>query len=132
MTDIMEMENGFFADENHRIRALGLESVVGESENRGARYYAVLYLLTATERLYRNTAACFSVDDVDFDEAVLRGFTGQEYAIYKAAREIYLELGDIILSEMCDSYIVGETAFRLIMNAVMLVREESDEQLHMI
>lgn len=84
-------------------------------------YYAVLYLLTSNDALYRRTANCFYHGGIDFSYAVLRGISPHNYALFCAAKGLRHARG-VTESELADPMTIDEEAFRLIMNALLIAK----------
>lgn len=85
-------------------------------------YYAVMYLLTTSEELFRRTSNCFYRKGVEFDYAVLQNISLHDYALYAVAKDLYTGTVKLTLLDMADREIVDDDAFRLIINATLIAK----------
>ena len=84
---------------------------------------AVLYLLTADHTLWRKTKHLFTPNGrIDFKSVHLGDVSTDCYALWKAIKELQTGEKQVSLYELADSSIVSDNAFRLIIQAVTIVR----------
>lgn len=83
---------------------------------------AALYLLTATEMLRRwampNLFGFWPTALEEWKE--LHDLSGQEYALYQAARGIYRRQRTITIPELCDEDLVDDLTLALILDALLI------------
>lgn len=119
---IHSFPGSLWADEKHETRMKVFDNRLGYIKSRNPpSYYAALYLLTSNDALYRRTTNCFYNGDIDFSYAVLRGISPHNYALFCAAKGLR-HAGGITESELADSEVIDEEAFRLIMNALLIAK----------
>lgn len=85
-------------------------------------YYAVMYLLTTSEELFRRTSNCFYHQGIEFDYAVLQNISLHDYALYAVAKDLYTRSVKLSMLDMADREIVDDEVFRLIINAVLIAK----------
>lgn len=84
---------------------------------------AVLYLLTADNRLWRNTRLSLSQNGkVDLKSVHLGNVSTDSYALWKAVKELQTGEKELSLCELADGSIISDKAFRLITQAVTVAR----------
>ena len=86
------------------------------------RYFAALYLFASSFELFYRILGCFWSDSFHFDAVDFREITPHEYALYRAARDIYDEKDQQILYDMADREKVDDAAFDLILTALIISR----------
>lgn len=119
---IHSFPGSLWADQKHKTRMKVFNNRLGFIKIRNTpSYYAVLYLLTSNDALYRRTANCFHHGGIDFSYAVLRGISPHNYALLYAAKGLRHEKG-VTESELADPEVIDEEAFRLIMNALLIAK----------
>lgn len=120
---LLEYPDNFFLDDRHKARMEFFNTRLGYVPSRNTpAYYAALYLLTANDTIHWRTANCFCHDGVDFEYAILQGICIHNYALYRAALGLCLNQWGVTLSELADKELVDDTAFRLIINAMLIAR----------
>ena len=88
---------------------------------------AALFLLTSNSFLWSRARYAVWRSRIAFEDICIRGITEAKidnYAIYKAAKELCADNGGchICPQELADETLVGENAFRLIVNAMLIKR----------
>jgi len=112
-----------YLNAGHRQRMEGLRKRWGCRRGRDTpAHYAVMYLLTANENIYRHTANCFCRYGIEFAYATLRGMPPHDYTLFSAARDIYTDTPGMALADLANSAVVDPLAFSLISNAVLIAR----------
>ena len=88
----------------------------------GNRRLAAMYLMTATEPLRQWGAPnLFDLWPTALHEwRVLHGLSGQEYALYQAARGISQRRWTITIPELCDEDLVDNLTLALILDALLI------------
>jgi hypothetical protein len=116
-------DKSFWKDEAHFHRYQIAQAIFGYYRDRNTSgYYAALYLLTATDNLFRRTVDCFSKTQINFDRAKLRGISTEEYALYKTAKCLYTDSSEVGVDELADPDLVSTESFHLVVNAMLLSR----------
>ena len=94
----------------------------GRKRQDDPAYCAALYLLTANEDIYFRTANCFRGYGIAFDLASVKGISIHNYTLLAAAKDIYANGDRVTLNDLGVSELVDALAFRLIVNALLIVR----------
>lgn len=119
---IHSFPGSLWADDKHKTRMEVFHNRLGYIPSRNTpTYYAVLFLLTSNDALYRRTANCFCRRGIDFSYAVMRGISPYNYALLYAAKGLCHEEG-VTESELADPLVIDDEAFRLIMNALLIAK----------
>lgn len=85
-------------------------------------YYAAVYLLTSDIDLYRRTVNCYTPTGICFDCTHRGGISIQNYDLLGAAKTIYYGDPDLTLDDLANYEIIDTETFRLIANALLIVR----------
>lgn len=85
-------------------------------------YLATLFLLTADDKLWCAAKDHVYLDSFDFKRMQLKAINTDGYAIYQTARTIYSAKEHIKLDEIADKYLIGDQAFMVIINAILIAR----------
>ena len=113
----------FWHNKQHKDRMEMFNHRLGYMPKRNTTvYYAVMYLLTTSEELFRRTSNCFYRKGVEFDYAVLQNISLHDYALYAVAKDLYTGTVKLTLLDMADCEIVDDEAFRLIINATLIAK----------
>ena len=113
----------FWLNKQHKDRMEMFNHRLGYAPKRNTPvYYAVMYLLTTSEELFRRTSNCFYRKGVEFDYAVLQNISLHDYALYAVAKDLYTGTVKLTLLDMADREIVDDEAFRLIINATLIAK----------
>lgn len=86
------------------------------------QFFAALYLLTASEDLYRRAYNAFSAKGMEPDYIRMTGISTSDYALVQAAKSIYLGTEHFTIADLFDCEAVDDRAFRLIINALLIAR----------
>ena len=109
------------ADHRHRMEAL--RKRLGHRRGRDTpAYYAVMYLFTSNESIYRHTANCFCRCGIEFAYATLREMPPHDYTLFSAAKDIYTDTLGIAVADLANAVVVDTLAFSLIVNALLIAR----------
>ena len=84
------------------------------------RYYAAMYLLTASDALLSRTIKCFTDTDIDFSFATMPGISLDDYILYKAAVCYYTKEGGVTPGELADEELISDQMFRLVINGQLV------------
>jgi hypothetical protein len=91
-------------------------------ENRNSIFLAILYLLTADDKLWDAARDNIYLDCFDFKNMHLKGINTDGYAIYQMARTIYSAKEYIKLDEIADKNLIGDEAFKVIINSILIAK----------
>ena len=109
-----------FQTDQHRQRFEAQKLYLRKPDHRSL---AVLYLLTADHTLWSKTRRYFSDrGKVDLQAVRLGDVSTACYALWKAVKELQTDQQQISLCELADSSVISDWAFRLIVQAVTIVR----------
>lgn len=114
-------------DAQHQLRMNAARAVLGFRGKRDTpRFLAALYLLTSNRDICARTFNCFFKDRVDFRYARRRGISEHDYTLLMAAKSLYCGTPEVTQADLADPRIIGGKAFRLIINALLIVRFGAD------
>ena len=91
-------------------------------ENRSPAYLAALFLMTADDKLWWAAKDHIYLDSFDFKKMYLSGINTDGYAIYQMAKTIQLAKEYIKLNEISDKQLIGEQAFKAIINSILIAK----------
>ena len=114
-------------DAQHRLRMNAVRAMLGYHSKRDTpRFLAALYLLTANRDISMRTFNCFFRNGIDFRYARRREISEHDYTLLMAAKSLYYGTNEVTQADLADSRIIDDEAFRLIMNALLIVRFGTD------
>lgn len=120
---IRQFPGNLWEDERHRRHMDWQRTVLGCRPKRDTpQFFAAMYLITATETLYARAANCLCKSGANFHYTCLPEISEQDFVLLSAARAIYERSGSISMAELADREIIGDDAFRLIINALLIAR----------
>lgn len=108
-----------FRNEKHR--AAFEEAVLRLGRGGNARL-AALYLLTADHRLWMAARHACKDSRICFGKIRLKGSTEDGYALYCAAKDLYLGTKNLTIRELSDPGLVAPKTFALILNGMAIRR----------
>jgi len=116
-----------FRNARHKIRWDSLVKKRLLESRVSPAYAAALFLLTSNSFLWQRARYAVWRLRIAFEDISIKGITEAKidnYAIYKAAKELCADNGGchICPQELADETLVGEKAFRLIVNAMLIKR----------
>jgi hypothetical protein len=122
-----EASEMFFVSGRHKALFNGIVKQGGLRHHADTGMLAALFLLTSNSFLWSRARFAVWRSRIAFEDINIRGITEAKidnYAIYKAAKELCAENGEhhIAISELADEALVGKNAFRLITNALLIRR----------
>ncbi|MCI9450520.1 MAG: hypothetical protein HFE30_09825 [Clostridiales bacterium] len=106
-----------FLDKEHRKR---FYEGCALTRNRNCEFIAQLFLLSASERLWRKARKVLHHGSIDYGNMDLNCLDENEYLYYCAASDIQYGGSHINLSDLSDSEIVDFAAFRMICHSVAI------------
>ena len=93
---------------------------------RSASYLAVIFLLTADEVLWNISEHAVCLNGFDFSKIHLRQNSTEGYALYQTAKTISTGKEYIRISEIADKELIDDTAFKIIINALIIAKYGAD------
>lgn len=120
--DLIRNHDGeLFLSPKHRSRFQTVCRIQNEAiENRSSTYLATMFLLTADDNLWCSAKDHIYLDSFDFKKMHLQGINTDGYAIYQMAKTIQLAKEYIKLNEISDKHLIGEQAFKGIINSILI------------
>ena len=120
---IRTFPGSLWSTEIHRRNMSELDYLLGFHQSRNTRrFYAAMYLMTVNNDLIERTAYCFNRDGIDFSKVRIKGISVQNYDLLMAARQIYTGKRYIFQNDLANPEIIDDDVFRLIMNALLIMR----------
>lgn len=124
---VRNFDGDVFINLYHRFRFCKVCQIQNVSiKNRNPAYLAVLFLLTADDRLWDSTKDKIYLDCFDFKRMNLNGINTDGYALYQTARTILLGKEYIRMNEIADEDLIGEDIFKAIINAILISKYGAD------
>ncbi len=122
--DLIRSHDGeLFLSPKHRSRFQTVCRIKNEAiENRRPAYLATLFLLTADDNLWCAAKDHIYLDRFDFKKMHLHGINTDGYAIYQMAKTIHYAKEYIKLNEISDKHLIGEQAFKGIINSILIAK----------
>ncbi len=113
----------FFISQSHRGR-FGFVCRLQEIpvENRSPIHLAVLFLLSADDKLWSAAKDHVYADSFDFKKMNLGGINTDGYAIYQMTKTIYTAKEYIRLDEIADKFLIGDQAFKAIIHSILIAK----------
>lgn len=108
-----------FRNDKHRTV---FEEAVRRLGRGGNARLAALYLLTADHRLWMAARHACQDSRICFDKIRLKGSTEDGYALYCAARDLYLGTKSLTIREISDPGLIAPKTFALILNGMAIRR----------
>ena len=93
---------------------------------RSPSYLAVIFLLTADEILWDISEHAVCLNGFDFSQTHLRQISTEGYALYQTAKTISTGKEYIRISEIADKELIDDTAFKIIINALIIAKYGAD------
>ena len=120
---IKHYPGSLWSNEQHERRMQYQCAVQGYRRRRDTNaYYAVMYLLTSNDDIYRRTANCFCKDGIEFGYAVLKSTSPHNYALFMAARDLCDKTEAVTMADLAEPEVIDPEALRLIVNATLIAR----------
>ena len=89
-------------------------------------FLAALFLLTSDNKVWNRTYQSVRTDEIDFKDVQLRGISSREYALFKAAQDIYSGTNHLTIDDITNSEIIDDNLLHLITNALLVRRYGRD------
>ncbi len=114
-------------DDTHKRRFEYLRILLGYRKKRDTpAFLAALYLLTSNRELCDRAYNCFMRSGIDFQYARRRGISQHDYTLLMAAKSLYCGTSEVTQGDLAEPQIIDDEAFRLIINALLIVRFGAD------
>ena len=114
-------------DDAHRKRMETLRLLLGCRKERDTpEFFAALYLLTSNKEIADRTFNCFLRGGIDFRYARRRGISQHDYTLLMGAKSLYCGTDEVTKGDLAEPQIVGDEAFRLHINALLIARYGED------
>lgn len=98
------------------------EDFIKKRDKNNQALMSALYLLTADFMLWRSVKYCVVNNVICFEQIHLHGTTADGYALFCAAKDLYLGTGCLTVSDLADKSLVPPKIFGLICNAMAIRR----------
>jgi len=85
-------------------------------------FLAALFVLTANKKLQQRVSGHIEGGEIHWKSIVLRGIGVQEYALFKLAKDLCQNTGNIIISDLYDAEIFDDRTVRLVYAAIDIRR----------
>lgn len=114
-------------DDAHRKRMETLRLLLGYRKKRDTPVFlAALYLLTSNKEIGDRSFNCFTKGGIDFRYARRRGISQHDYTLLMGAKSLYCGTDEVTKGDLAEPQIVGDEAFRLLINALLIARYGED------
>ena len=128
---ILRLVAGFpgslWQDEQHKHRFAYLRTLLGYRKKRDTPVFlAALYLLTSNKEIGDRSFNCFTKGGIDFRYARRRGISQHDYTLLMGAKSLYCGTDEVTKGDLAEPQIVGDEAFRLLINALLIARYGED------
>ena len=120
---IRNCSGDFFTSPTHRMRfdsVCRLQEI--PIENRSPIHLAVLFLLTADDKLWSAAKNHVYAGSFNFKKMILFGINTDGYAIYQMAKTIYTAKECIRMDEIADKFLIGDQAFKAIIHSILIAK----------
>ncbi len=96
--------------------------LVADMDQKNYRLMSAAYLLTADEKLWNKTRHYVVRNQVEFQEMKLKDNTNNGYALYSAAKDLYLGTSHLTIVDLADTKLIPHSIFGLICNGMAIRR----------
>lgn len=86
------------------------------------RSLATIYLLTSDNALWKQMKNNCSNGQIEFNDVSLSEMTPEQYALFMAAKDLYLDETHLSITDLADKAVLDSNAFALVMNAICIAR----------
>lgn len=86
------------------------------------RALAAIYLLTSDNALWKQMKDNRSNGQIEFIDVSLSEMTPEQYALFMAAKDLYLDETHLSITDLADKAVLDSNAFALVMNAICIAR----------
>lgn len=106
---------------NDKHKELFYKTIEGKYKTNNA-FMSAVYLMTADIFLWKQVCLNVGMKEILFDKIRLKKSTPESYALYCAAKDLYLGTEHISMCDLTDDEIIPKKVFELICNAVAIRR----------
>ena len=123
---VLHFRGSFWLDREHEFNTRLLLRSVGYEVWRIPRFCAVLYLFGSNRALMKRAWNACLPGGFEPGFLVMRGVSAHDYTLIQAAKAITGCSSGLELEDLADAEIVDDTAFRLIVNALLIANYGPD------
>ena len=116
----------FWLNTEHEFNTRLLLRSVGYQAWRNPRFFAALYLLGSNRALLKRAWNACLPGGFEPGYMVMRGVSAHDYTLIQAAKAISGNGAEPALEDLADAEVVDDTAFRLIVNALLIANYGTD------
>lgn len=123
---VLHFRGSFWLSAEHEFNTRLLLKSVGYEAWRNPRFFAVLYLFGSNRALMKRAWNACLPGGFEPGFLVMRGVSAHDYTLIQAAKAITGCSSGLELEDLADAEIVDDTAFRLIVNAMLIANYGPD------
>ena len=123
---VLNFRGSFWLDREHEFNTRLLLRSVGYGAWRNPRFFAVLYLLGSNRALLKRAWNACLPSGFEPGYMAMRGVSEHNYTLIQAAKAITGNASGLALEDLADTEAVDDTAFQLIVNALLIANYGSD------
>lgn len=123
---VLHFRGSFWLDREHEFNTRLLLRSVGYGAWRNPRFFAALYLLGSNRALLKRAWNACLPSGFEPGYMVMRGVSEHDYTLIQAAKAITGNSSGLELEDLADTEAVDDTAFQLIVNALLIANYGSD------
>lgn len=123
---VLHFRGSFWLDREHEFNTRLLLRSVGYEAWRNPRFFAVLYLFGSNRALLKRAWNACLPGGFEPSYMVMRGVSEHDYTLIQAAKAITGCGSGLELEDLTDAEIVDDTAFSLIVNALLIANYGSE------
>ena len=123
---VLHFRGSFWLDREHEFNTRLLLRSVGYEAWRNPHFFAVLYLFGSNCALLKRAWNACMPCGFEPGYMVMRGVSAHDYTLIQAAKAITGNVSRLELEDLADAEAVDDTAFRLIVNALLIANYGAD------
>ena len=123
---VLHFRGSFWLDREHEFNTRLLLRSVGYGAWRDPRFFAALYLFGSNRALMKRSWNACLPSGFELGYMVMRGVSEHDYTLIQAAKAITGNASGLELEDLADTEAVDDTAFRLIVNALLIASYGAD------
>ena len=123
---MLHYRGSFWLDREHEVHTRLLLRSVGYGAWRDPRFFAALYLFGSNRALMKRSWNACLPSGFELGYMVMRGVSEHDYTLIQAAKAITGNASGLELEDLADTEAVDDTAFRLIVNALLIASYGAD------
>ena len=117
---VLHFRGSFWLDREHEFNTRLLLRSVGYGAWRNPRFFASLYLFGSNRALLKRAWNACMPSGFEPGFLVMRGVSAHDYTLIQTAKAITGNSSALALEDLADTEAVDDTAFRLIVNALLI------------